>query len=83
MSFSFGSNPVYVDEGQTIRLRFKAPSAWNTTQTVTVQIGEQTTLWYIVTIPEDFAPDRRARRECGQALPRPRGMVGHQTKTER
>ena len=57
MSFSFGSNPVYVDEGQTIRLRFKAPSAWNTTQTVTVQIGEQTTLWYIVTIPEDFAPD--------------------------
>lgn len=57
MSFSFGSNPVYVDEGQTIRLRFKAPSAWNTTQTVTVQIGDQTTLWYIVTIPEDFAPD--------------------------
>jgi hypothetical protein len=57
MTFSFGSNPVYVDEGQTIRLRFKAPSAWNTTQTVTVQIGDQTTLWYIVTIPEDFAPD--------------------------
>jgi len=57
MSFSFGSNPVYVDEGQTIRLRFKAPSAWDTTQTVTVQIGEQTTLWYIITIPEDFAPD--------------------------
>ena len=57
MSFSFGSTPVYVDEGQTIRLRFKAPSAWNTTQTVTVQIGDQTTLWYIVTIPEDFAPD--------------------------
>ena len=57
MTFSFGSTPIYVDEGQTIRLRFKAPSAWNTTQTVTVQIGEQTTLWYIVTIPEDFAPD--------------------------
>ena len=53
--FSFGSNPVYVDEGQTIRLRFGF--LLHGIQRITVQIGEQTTLWYIITIPEDFAPD--------------------------
>ena len=57
MTFSFGTTPVYVSEGQTIRLKFKAPSAWDTTQSVTVQIGDQQTIWYISTIPEDFAPD--------------------------
>ena len=57
MTFSFGTTPVYVSEGQTIRLKFKAPSAWDTTQSVTVQIGDQQTIWYISTVPEDFAPD--------------------------
>lgn len=57
MTFSFGTTPVYVSEGQTIRLKFKAPSAWDTTQSVTVRIGDQQTIWYISTIPEDFAPD--------------------------
>lgn len=57
MSFTFSSTPVYVSEGQTVRFKFKAPSAWNTTQSVTIQIGDQQTIWYITTIPEDFAPD--------------------------
>jgi hypothetical protein len=57
MSFTFSTTPVYVSEGQTVRFKFKAPSAWNTTQSVTIQIGDQQTIWYITTIPEDFAPD--------------------------
>ena len=57
MTYSFSNTPVYVSEGQTVRFKFKAPSQWNTTQSVTIQIGEQTTVWYITTIPEDFAPD--------------------------
>lgn len=57
MTYSFSNTPVYVSEGQTVRFKFKAPSQWNTTQSVTIQIGEQTTIWYITTIPEDFAPD--------------------------
>jgi hypothetical protein len=57
MSFTFSPTPVYVSEGQTVRFKFKAPSAWNTTQSVTIQIGDQQTIWYITTIPEDFAPD--------------------------
>ena len=57
MAFTFSPTPVYVSEGQTVRFKFKAPSAWNTTQSVTIQIGDQQTIWYITTIPEDFAPD--------------------------
>ena len=57
MTYSFSNTAVYVSEGQTVRFKFKAPSQWNTTQSVTIQIGEQTTVWYITTIPEDFAPD--------------------------
>lgn len=57
MTFSFGNTPVYVSDGQTIRLKFKAPSAWNQTQSVTVKIGDSQTIWYISTVPEDFAPD--------------------------
>ena len=56
MTFSFGTTPVYVSEGQTIRLKFKAPDAWDSTQSVTVKIGDQTTIWYISTVPEDFSP---------------------------
>lgn len=57
MSFTFSTIPVYVSEGQTVRFKFKAPSAWNSTQSVTIKIGDQQTIWYITTIPEDFAPD--------------------------
>ena len=57
MTYSFSNTPVYVSEGQTVRFKFKAPSQWNTTQSVTIQIGEQQTIWYITTIPEDYAPD--------------------------
>ena len=57
MTYQFSNTPVYVSEGQTIRFKFKAPSAWNTTLSVTVQIGDQQTVWFIITVPEDFAPD--------------------------
>ena len=56
-TYQFGISPVYVSEGQTVRFRFEAPSAWDTTESVTVQIGLQTTVWYISTVPADFAPD--------------------------
>ena len=56
-TYQFGNSPVYVSEGQTVRFRFEAPSAWDTTESVTVQIGLQTTVWYISTVPADFAPD--------------------------
>lgn len=57
MTYQFSNTPVYVSEGQTIRFKFQAPSAWDTTLSVTVQIGDQQTIWYITTVPEDFAPD--------------------------
>ena len=56
-TYQFGNSPVYVSEGQTVRFRFKAPSAWDTTLSVNVQIGLQTTIWYISTVPEDYAPN--------------------------
>ena len=67
MTFSFGTTPVYVSEGQTIRLKFKAPDAWDSTQSVTVQIGDQTTIWYISTVPEDFSPEPFAFVEVADA----------------
>ena len=57
MTYSYSTSPVFVSEGQTVRFKFKAPSQWNTRSTVRILIGEQTTNWYIITIPEDFAPD--------------------------
>lgn len=57
MTYSFSNTPVYVSEGQTVRFKFKAPSTWNTTQSIKILIGEQETIWYITTIPEDFSPD--------------------------
>tara|TARA_B100000029_G_scaffold1241_1_gene1414 strand:- start:5309 stop:8716 length:3408 start_codon:yes stop_codon:yes gene_type:complete len=57
MTYQFSNTPVYVSEGQTVRFKFKAPAAWNTTLSVTVRIGDQETVWFIVTVPEDFAPD--------------------------
>ena len=55
--FADSNSPVFVSEGQTVRFKFKAPSAWNTTLNVTIKIGEQTAVWFIHTIAEDFAPD--------------------------
>tara|TARA_B100000427_G_scaffold216475_1_gene180815 strand:+ start:7493 stop:10945 length:3453 start_codon:yes stop_codon:yes gene_type:complete len=56
-SYQFGTTPVFVSEGQTVRFRYKAPSAWDTQISVTVKIGLQTTVWYISTVPQEFAPD--------------------------
>tara|TARA_B100000965_G_scaffold178335_1_gene148800 strand:+ start:3229 stop:6585 length:3357 start_codon:yes stop_codon:yes gene_type:complete len=56
-SYQFGNSPVYVSEGQTVRFRFKAPSAWDSTTSVNVLIGLQNTVWYISTVPADFAPN--------------------------
>ena len=51
------SSGLFVSEGQTVRFRYKAPSAWDTQISVTVKIGLQTTVWYISTVPQEFAPD--------------------------
>ena len=59
MTYSFAPNdqPLYVSEGDYVQFRFKAPNEWNTTRTVTIQIGDLTQFWLITTIPEDFTPD--------------------------
>ena len=59
MTFSFAPNdePLYVSEGDYVQFKFKAPSSWNTTQTVTLQIGDLLQYWLISTIAEDFTPD--------------------------
>ena len=82
MTFSFGTTPVYVSEGQTIRLKFKAPSAWDTTQSVTVQIGDQQTIWYISTIPEDFAPDPYPFTPLDDATPDVMYVYGDGTRAQ-
>ena len=56
-TYQFGNTPVTVSEGQTVRFRFKAPSAWDSSQNITVKVGLQTTVWRILTLPQDFAPD--------------------------
>ena len=59
-SYSFAdplSSGLFVSEGQTVRFRYKAPSAWDTQISVTVKIGLQTTVWFISTVPQEFAPD--------------------------
>lgn len=59
MTYSFAPNnaPLYVREGDFVQFKFKAPSTWDTTLTVTIQIGELTQFWSIITIAEDFTPD--------------------------
>ncbi len=57
MTYSYSTTPVYVSEGQTVRFKYKAPEAWATTASVSIQIGLRSTSWFITTIPEDFAPD--------------------------
>ena len=59
MAFSFAPNnePLYVSEGDYVQFKFKAPPSWNTTQTVTIQVGDLVQYWLITTIPEDFTPD--------------------------
>jgi hypothetical protein len=59
MTYSFAPNnePLYVSEGDYIQFKFKAPSSWNTTNTVTVKVGDLFQYWLITTIPEDFTPD--------------------------
>ena len=59
MTFSFAPNdePLYVSEGDYVQFKFKAPSSWDTTQTVTLQIGDLLQYWLITTIKEDFTPD--------------------------
>lgn len=59
MTFSFAPNdePLYVSEGDYVQFKFKAPSSWDTTQTVTLQIGDLLQYWLIITIKEDFTPD--------------------------
>lgn len=82
MTFSFGTTPVYVSEGQTIRLKFKAPSAWDTTQSVTVRIGDQQTIWYISTVPEDFAPDPFPFTPLDEATPDVMYVYGDGTRAQ-
>ena len=57
MTYSYSNTPLYVSEGDYIQFKFKAPPAWDFTQTITVQIGDLTQFWLISTIPEDFTPD--------------------------
>ena len=59
MTYSFAPNnePLYVSEGDYVQFKFKAPSSWNTTNTVTVKVGDLLQYWLITTIPEDFTPD--------------------------
>ena len=55
--YNFSSNPLYVDEGQSIQFRYEAPPDFDATTVVTIQVGEYQTLWVIKTKAEDFAPD--------------------------
>ena len=59
MTYSFAPNdePLYVAEGDYVQFKFKAPPTWNTTQTVTIQVGDLVQYWLITTIEEDFTPD--------------------------
>lgn len=60
MTYSFlppGSNGFFVDEGETVIFQYTAPATWDTTESVTIRIGDLTQIWFIVTIPEDFSPD--------------------------
>lgn len=67
MTYSFSSTPVYVSEGDYVQFRFKAPPTWDTTQTVTIQLGELVQYWLITTVPEDFTPDPYPFQEVNPA----------------
>lgn len=56
-SFAPSNDPLFVAEGDLVQFQFQAPLTWNTTETITIQIGNLTQFWYITTIPEDFTPD--------------------------
>lgn len=57
MAYQFSDNPLFVREGDIIQFKYKAPDTWDTTETVTIQVGLLTQYWFITTIPEDFQPD--------------------------
>jgi hypothetical protein len=57
MAYQFSTTALFVDEGDVIQFRYKAPDSWDTTETVTIQVGLLTQFWFITTIPEDFSPD--------------------------
>lgn len=57
MAYQFSDDPLFVREGDIIQFRYKAPDTWDTTETVTIQVGLLTQFWFITTIPEDFQPD--------------------------
>jgi hypothetical protein len=57
MAYQFSTTALFVDEGDVIQFRYKAPDSWDTTETVTIEVGLLTQFWFITTIPEDFQPD--------------------------
>jgi hypothetical protein len=57
MAYQFSDTPLFVREGDIIQFQYKAPDTWDTTETVTIQVGLLTQFWFITTIPEDFEPD--------------------------
>lgn len=57
MTYSYSNTPLYVREGEYIQFKFKAPSQWDYTETITVRIGDLLQFWLITTVPEDFTPD--------------------------
>ena len=57
MPYQFSTTPLYVAENDLIEFQYQAPPIWDYTETVTIQIGELVTYWYITTIAEDFQPD--------------------------
>ncbi len=57
MAYQFSNDPLFVREGDVIQFQYTAPDSWDTTETVTIQIGLLTQFWFITTIPEDFEPD--------------------------
>ena len=57
MPYQFSNDPLFVSEGDVIQFQYKAPDTWDTTETVTIQVGLLTQFWFITTIPEDFEPD--------------------------
>lgn len=57
MPYQYSTTPLFVSEGDTLKFKYKAPSFWNYTETVTIQVGSLTIYWLITTVPEDFQPD--------------------------
>ena len=56
-SYAANNDPLYVSEGDYVQFKFKAPSTWDTSQTVTIRIGDLLQYWSLITVPEDFTPD--------------------------